>query len=272
MARESDAAIQRFADALVAGDLGEVRSFLASDYYGHRRNQHEPSQADRWAALLPDVLAAVPDLHIGLEGADLAEASPGEVGVHAVISGTHANELWGSPGTGRQIRLGFRLRFRPTAEGWLIQGEDPPSMMIAALRAVGVVPPAEAMHLEPADPIAPPEFLLKIGFTGEAADKRCIHLADARVFEPATDVCAECVAADGFWAALRMCLACGAVGCCDTSLSRHARAHYEGTGHPVMRSVRLRERWLWCYEDEALFEGATLERLAAAAGAPLGEG
>jgi SnoaL-like polyketide cyclase/Zn-finger in ubiquitin-hydrolases and other protein len=272
MSLSGDAEVQGFADALVDGDLAAIRAFLAEDYFGHARGPDEPSQADRWADLLPAVRAAIPDLRIELEAVALEDAAAGDLGVHAVVTGTHVNELWGSPGTGRPVRLESTLRFRPTSQGWLVQGEDPPSAMIAALRAVGVIPPADEMHIEPKDPIAPPEFLLKLGFTGLAADKPCAHLAEARVFEPAVGTCAECVAMGGFWPALRMCLVCGSVGCCDTSISKHARAHRDATGHPIMRSVRLREAWIWCYEDAALFERATLERLAAAAGSPLRDG
>jgi predicted ester cyclase len=260
-----------FADALVAGDEAAIRSFLAEDYYGHSRGPDEPSQADRWLALLPAVRAAVPDLGIEIEERTIEPAADGEVGVRAVVTGTHAGELWGSPATGKAIRIELALRLHPAGGGWLVQGDDPPPAAIAALRVVGVIPPADEMHLPPKNPIAPPEFLLKLGFTGQAADRPCAHLGDARVFEPPTDVCAECLAIDGYWPALRMCLVCGAVGCCDTSLNRHLRAHSEATGHALMRSIRLEEGWIWCYQDAAFFERATLERLAVAAGSPIPE-
>ena len=32
--------------------------------------------------------------------------------------------------------------------------------------------------------------------------------------------------------ALRMCLTCGHVGCCDSSIGKHATKHFEETGHP----------------------------------------
>ncbi len=258
-----------FAAALVAGDEPAIREFLAEGYYGHRGAPDEPSQVDRWLALLPDVRAAVPDLRIEVEERAIEPAAPREIGVRAVVIGTHTGDLWGSPPTGRAVRIELNLRFRPTDEGWLVQGDDPPPAVLGALRAVGVVPPADEMHLPPKNPVAPPEFLLKLGFTGRAADKPCTHLGDARVFEPATDVCAECVAIDGFWPALRMCLVCGTVACCDTSISKHLRAHAEASGHALMRSIRLKEGWIWCYPDAAFFERATLERLAEAAGSPL---
>ncbi len=271
MATDRTPEIQAFADALTTGDEPRIRAFLAEDYFGHRRTAGEPSQADRWLGLLPAVHAAMPDLRIEVEPAPLEDPGPDDVGVRAVVTGTHTGALWGSPATGRPFRAEPTLRFRPTEAGWLVQGEDPPIAAIAMLRALGVVPPADQMHLAPKHPIEPPEFLLKLGFTGMAADKPCLHLADARVFEPTIDACEPCVASDGYWPALRMCLVCGNVGCCDTSINKHARAHFEATGHALVRSIRMREGWVWCYPDGALFERATLARLAAQAGAPLAE-
>lgn len=62
------------------------------------------------------------------------------------------------------------------------------------------------------------------------------------------------------WPALRLCLICGFVGCCDTSKNKHMLNHYEETGHPIMRSIRMDEGWVWCYEDNAFFETAVLDR------------
>jgi CPA1 family monovalent cation:H+ antiporter len=47
-----------------------------------------------------------------------------------------------------------------------------------------------------------------------------------------------------------MCLVCGHVGCCDSSPGRHARLHFEETGHPLIRSAEPGESWRWCYPDE----------------------
>jgi uncharacterized UBP type Zn finger protein len=57
-----------------------------------------------------------------------------------------------------------------------------------------------------------------------------------------------------------MCLICGHVGCCDTSKNKHAFQHFEKTGHPLMRSIRMDEGWVWCYEDNAFFEKSILAR------------
>jgi hypothetical protein len=38
-------------------------------------------------------------------------------------------------------------------------------------------------------------------------------------------------------------------------------AHFEETGHPLMRSVRMDEGWGWCYVDNAFFEKETIDRM-----------
>jgi hypothetical protein len=47
-----------------------------------------------------------------------------------------------------------------------------------------------------------------------------------------------------------MCLSCGKIGCCDSSPSRHARAHWHESGDPLVRSAEPGEDWAWCFEDE----------------------
>ena len=82
----------------------------------------------------------------------------------------------------------------------------------------------------------------------------CEHLRDApRVAAPRTpDGCEECLRDGTRWVHLRLCLGCGHVGCCDSSVGRHATAHFHETGHPVMRSFEPGEAWRWCYVDEEL--------------------
>ena len=65
--------------------------------------------------------------------------------------------------------------------------------------------------------------------------------------------CASCDAEGTTWGDLRRCLSCGAALCCDTSSGRHARRHFEDTGHPVIASAEAQERWGWCYVDTAYF-------------------
>lgn len=64
--------------------------------------------------------------------------------------------------------------------------------------------------------------------------------------EPAT-VCQECIEEGTRWVALRRCLECGNVGCCDSSPRQHATRHFHETQHPVMQSAEPEEDWRWCY-------------------------
>ena len=64
------------------------------------------------------------------------------------------------------------------------------------------------------------------------------------------DGCEDCLASGGVWLHLRICLACGHVGCCDDSPNRHATAHAHGTGHQLIRSLEPGEDWSWCFADE----------------------
>jgi hypothetical protein len=66
--------------------------------------------------------------------------------------------------------------------------------------------------------------------------------------------CAECDAVGGWWVHLRRCTQCGHIGCCDTSPSQHATAHFKATGHPVIRSFEPGEAWFWSYPDEGFYD------------------
>lgn len=80
----------------------------------------------------------------------------------------------------------------------------------------------------------------------------CTHLDHVRITElpEAVDGCEECLRMGAGWVHLRICLECGHVGCCDSSPNRHATAHAEGAGHPIVRSIQPGEDWSWCYLDE----------------------
>jgi ubiquitin-hydrolase Zn-finger-containing protein len=53
---------------------------------------------------------------------------------------------------------------------------------------------------------------------------------------------------------LRTCQTCGVTLCCDSSPNRHASGHARATTHPVIASAEPRERWLYCYPDQAFAE------------------
>jgi len=83
----------------------------------------------------------------------------------------------------------------------------------------------------------------------------CAHLRAAKDHAPKTpDGCEECLASGDSWVHLRLCLACGHVGCCDDSPNRHATKHYRKTAHPVIRSFEPGELWRYCYPDDLFVE------------------
>ncbi len=82
----------------------------------------------------------------------------------------------------------------------------------------------------------------------------CEHLVAAETPKAPTTAegCPTCLAEGLTWVHLRACAECGRVGCCDSSVGKHAEAHFRETGHPVMRSIEPGEAWRWCYVDEVL--------------------
>lgn len=85
----------------------------------------------------------------------------------------------------------------------------------------------------------------------------CVHLDHIRTFTPRTpNGCEECLKLGDPWVHLRLCLECGHVGCCDASKNKHARKHFHGSGHPIMRSFEPGETWGWCYLDRVELEFA----------------
>jgi uncharacterized UBP type Zn finger protein len=82
---------------------------------------------------------------------------------------------------------------------------------------------------------------------------QCSHLDTVADVAPGTPQgCEECLKMGSRWVHLRLCLACGHVGCCDSSPGRHATGHHEKSGHPVMRTFEPGEDWRWCFVDHVL--------------------
>ncbi|HTI23164.1 MAG TPA: Na+/H+ antiporter [Kutzneria sp.] len=82
----------------------------------------------------------------------------------------------------------------------------------------------------------------------------CKHLAhEWRDIPPSSqDSCAACLEEGLTWVHLRMCLKCGNVACCDSSVGKHSDQHFRDTRHPVMRSYEPGESWRWCFVDKQL--------------------
>ena len=85
-------------------------------------------------------------------------------------------------------------------------------------------------------------------------NQKCEHFKDVdeENTSPNTKGCEECEKEKSDWVALRMCLVCGHVGCCDSSIGLHARKHFENTGHPVMIALPNKP-WRWCYEHKQYY-------------------
>jgi Zn-finger in ubiquitin-hydrolases and other protein len=75
---------------------------------------------------------------------------------------------------------------------------------------------------------------------------------------PSGTGCVECDQSGGWWFHLRRCATCGHVGCCDTSPSQHATAHWRATGHPIIRSYEPGETWFWDFRSEEAHRGPHL--------------
>jgi len=79
----------------------------------------------------------------------------------------------------------------------------------------------------------------------------CEHAPEMTVFHArSTGGCEECRKNNYKWVHLRLCLSCGHVGCCDSSVHKHATKHFHAEAHPIMASLEPDENWAWCYADE----------------------
>jgi CPA1 family monovalent cation:H+ antiporter len=71
----------------------------------------------------------------------------------------------------------------------------------------------------------------------------CQH-APATIASPSGNVCDEC----GSTVNLRLCAACGHVGCCE-SQAGHGRSHALGANHPVILQMPAGSGFMWCYTE-----------------------
>ena len=79
----------------------------------------------------------------------------------------------------------------------------------------------------------------------------CEHAGEMTVFKSrSVDGCEECIKNNYKWVHLRLCLSCGHVGCCDSSVNKHATRHFHASAHPIIASLEKEENWAWCYVDE----------------------
>lgn len=123
---------------------------------------------------------------------------------------------------------------------------------------LAVLSPLLAAHSNKVARLIPPRLLKGWGYVEEhTMTTGCSHLGSISEVEPFSLGCEDCLRAGESWVALRLCLSCGYVGCCDDSKNRHASEHFRASGHPIVQSYQSDEQWRWCYVDQALVYGRT---------------
>lgn len=75
---------------------------------------------------------------------------------------------------------------------------------------------------------------------------------------PSGPGCVECEELGSWWLHLRRCAYCGHIGCCDSSVNKHASGHAHSTGHRVICSYEPGETWFWDYSTDDYLEGPAL--------------
>ncbi len=78
----------------------------------------------------------------------------------------------------------------------------------------------------------------------------CTHLNTIRKVTPSAQGCEDCLKIGATWVHLRLCLECGHVGCCDSSVHKHSTKHFHQTKHPIIQSFEPGEDWRWCFVDQ----------------------
>jgi predicted ester cyclase len=256
---ENKAIVLDFVRMINRGDLSAIDRYISPNFYNYDPKPGELTAQEVLAGLAGDLIAAAPDFQLSVsefieEGDTLT--------FNITMTGTKTNELWGAPGSGKHASWTSFVTSRFQNGQFAFSWQDlPVPEILAVLRQIDLVPTPDQMDRPMKYPVVVPEFLVRVLFTGQVADKECSHLELIQVTEPLADVCNACVEMGDVWPALRMCLLCGFIGCCDTSKNKHMKQHYEETGHPIFRSIRMDEGWIWCYEDNAFFSKDMLENI-----------
>ncbi len=257
-AAEQIASVQQLVSDINHGNIEAIRDRIAVEFFNHVPDSDEPGANEVFYQIATDLKAAFPDLRV--EISDLT-AEGDRLKGQLTLSGTQTGVLYNVPPSGNPLRWSAPVTLRFVGNRCAINWDGMTAReAIGVVRMTRVVPPPEDMDKPLRFPMDIPDHIYRLIFTGQVTDRPCEHLHLIQVTEPATDVCAECVASGDVWPQLRMCLICGYVGCCDTSKNKHMKKHYEQTGHSVFRTIFRNDGWIWCYEDNAFRGQRTLEK------------
>jgi predicted ester cyclase len=248
---DSLSVLNRFVDAINRGDLDAMEALSTHDYFDYTPRPDQDPAHTSYRLVIGSLLSAFPDFKVTVSDMQgEGDRLTGQVS----FGGTQDGNLWGLPPTGltNHADAAFDARIEDGKLAFRLREFN----MLETLRAACVVPQPEDMWRKPEHQIHIPLVLLVLAFNGGTLkEKPCSHIDLIQVKEPATKVCQQCVELDTEWPSLRMCLVCGFVGCCDTSVHRHTLEHYQETGHPIYRSIDPGDSWVWCYEDKAVLTG-----------------
>ena len=250
------AMLQRFVNGVNEGNFDVIDELLTTEFFSYSPYPGEPTAPEAFREFAEELHSGAPDYHIRMY--DVVEED-NQIRGCMELTGTYSGIFWGLPGSGKSFAVDstFFARFDGPRMALRWEGFN----MMGLLVDIGLVPPPEKRHLPAPESMHTPEIVFRLLFNGmQLEEKPCSHLDMIQVTEPTTDVCEQCVASGDEWPALRMCLICGFVGCCDTSVNKHTKKHCEETGHAIIRSIQPGEGWIWCYEDNALLSSRHLRR------------
>ena len=101
---EHTALIQRFVAGFSQGDLSIIDETISPSFYGYDPAPGEETAPEVLRKLAGDLVAAFPDMKIAVDNFN----DGGEtLSFTLTLSGTQKNELWGSPGSGKQVIYGL---------------------------------------------------------------------------------------------------------------------------------------------------------------------
>jgi Na+/H+ antiporter len=247
--------LRLIAFAVVAGSLLQS---LTLPWLIRRFGMRGPSRAEdalQYAALVTEASRAGA---VRLEEVSSPDDPPEIIERLRALTDKRANTAWErlgrpitelEPPSAAYRRL--RMQMLDAERGSILRARDSGLVPDDVLRAAFVVVDVEEATLQRVEEA---ETRLDEELVAPPSADECEHLRDApRVAVARTpEGCEECLRDGMTWVHLRLCLSCGHVGCCDSSIGNHATKHFADMSHPVMRSIEPGEAWRWCYVDERL--------------------